>query len=81
MPVNDHLTLDFSQEQLQSIIHEYGQDRFSHKIARAIVQARLKTSIDSTHQLSKIIADAVSGRHGQWPLGQRHPALKTYTLK
>lgn len=64
---------EYSEEQLARIIYTYGEERYSRKIARAIVQARVKNPIESTKKLSDIIKSCVpyNGKGG-------HPAKKTF---
>ena len=45
----------YSLQDLVKIFRDYGQERFSGKIARAIVRAREKTPISSTGQLARVI--------------------------
>lgn len=60
------------QEQLQRIIAEYGEERRSQQIARAIVAAR---PIASTDELAKIIENTMPKRLGRKKI---HPATKTF---
>jgi len=65
-------TLPF--EELRRIFWEYGQERFSGPIARAIVKERAEGPIATTTQLAEIIANAV-------PAAARrdgHPARKAF---
>ena len=50
---------DYDEEALYKIFHEYGEERFSNRIAKAIVAARKIKSIDTTGELVKIIEKAV----------------------
>ena len=63
------------EEELANVIYEYGEERFSRQIAKAIVTARRKAKIDSTIQLAEIIADAVPGFYRN---GRINPATKTF---
>ncbi|RUS22203.1 MraW methylase family-domain-containing protein [Endogone sp. FLAS-F59071] len=49
----------FPQEQLSDIIYQYGEERFSRKIAAAIVQARQEQPLATTSELAAIIQGAV----------------------
>lgn len=60
------------KEDIAFIIRKYGEDRWAHKIADAIVAARRKERITRTVQLADIIAAAVPRR------GKRHPATNTF---
>ena len=50
---------NYDEEELYKIFHEYGEERFSNRIAKAIVAARKIKSIDTTGELVKIIEKAV----------------------
>ena len=45
----------YSEERLAKIFHDYGEERFSKKIAKAIVEARKIFSVETTGELVKII--------------------------
>jgi 16S rRNA (cytosine1402-N4)-methyltransferase len=62
-----------SEEGLADIIYNYGEERLSRPISRAIVAARKSAPIRSTRQL----ADIVSGVIRQRP-GDIHPATRTF---
>jgi len=49
----------FRQEDLQKIFKEFGEERFSHRIAKAIVKERAAGEINSTFQLKPIIEKAI----------------------
>jgi 16S rRNA (cytosine1402-N4)-methyltransferase len=57
---------------LERILREYGEERFSGKIARAIVRWRSKKPIDTCSELSAIVAGEFRGR------GKFHPATRTF---
>jgi 16S rRNA (cytosine1402-N4)-methyltransferase len=65
----------FSERQLADLIFNYGEERFSRRISRAIVNRRRQGSLNSTAELSKIIAGAI-------PRARRprkiHPATRTF---
>lgn len=63
------------EEELANIIYEYGEERFSRMIARAIVEARRKQKIESTAQLVEIITNAVPAFYRK---GKINPATKTF---
>ena len=58
------------EKELADLIWQYGEDRFSRRIARAIVQAR---PLRTTRQLAEVIAKA-SGKQS----GRIHPATRTF---
>ena len=59
------------ERELADLIWRYGEERFSRRIARAVVRAR---PVTTTVQLAEIVARSVPGR---WPRG-RHPATRTF---
>jgi 16S rRNA (cytosine1402-N4)-methyltransferase len=61
---------DFREEDLANLIWEFGEERFSRRIARAIVAARPLTT---TTQLANIISRAQPDRHSRI-----HPATRTF---
>lgn len=63
----------YDAEDLAAIIYEYGEDRLSRRIARAIVQAREKAPIETTVQLAEIVKRAYPG----FSKGI-HPARRTF---
>lgn len=46
---------NFAEDEIADILWRYGEERASRRIARAIVEARLKNQIDRTIQLAEII--------------------------
>ncbi|MBI5374073.1 MAG: 16S rRNA (cytosine(1402)-N(4))-methyltransferase RsmH [Candidatus Schekmanbacteria bacterium] len=69
------LVNECSAHELKRIIKEYGEERWSGKIAAAIVQSRKKEEISSTHQLADIISNSIPRKF--WP-SRIHPATKTF---
>ncbi|MEW6422451.1 MAG: 16S rRNA (cytosine(1402)-N(4))-methyltransferase RsmH [Deinococcota bacterium] len=63
----------YEEEELAAIIYEYGEERHSRRIARAIVQARERAAIQSTLQLAEIVKRAYPG----FSKGI-HPARRTF---
>ena len=61
--------------ELRTIITNYGEERYAHRIAEAIVRNRDEKPITTTGQLADIIKSAVPAlyRHGRI-----HPATKTF---
>lgn len=51
----------YSEEKLADIIFEYGEERFSRRIARSIVRARELERITTTGQLAEIVRKSVQG--------------------
>ncbi len=46
---------DWSEKSLADIIYGYGEEKYSRKIAKGIVEARKKHKIETTKDLVKII--------------------------
>lgn len=65
----------YSEQALQEILWKLGQERFSKRIASAIVRARMRARIVNTAQLARIIFEAVPAfyRHGRL-----HPATRSF---
>ena len=59
-----------NEGELADVIFQYGEERRSRAIARAIVRSR---PILTTGQLAQVVARAVGGRRGR-----RHPATRTF---
>jgi 16S rRNA (cytosine1402-N4)-methyltransferase len=61
------LIRDLSESELADLIFQYGEERYSRRIARAIVQARGNGPIESTWKLAAVVERAVpaSYRHGR----------------
>jgi 16S rRNA (cytosine1402-N4)-methyltransferase len=62
----------YSEKDLAFIIWKYGEERFSRKIARAIVYARKIKPVTSCRELAEIIEKAVGRR------GRIHPATRAF---
>ena len=60
----------YSETELARLIRTYGEESFSHQIARLIVRER---PIKSTLHLARLVEQAVGGRRGRI-----HPATKTF---
>ena len=62
------------ESELADLIHEYGEERYSRRIARAIARAREQEPIETTTRLAEIVRRAVprSRRPGL------HPATRTF---
>ena len=62
-----------TEAELAETIYRYGEDRYSRRIARAIVKARTTQPIQSTQTLRELLESA-------YPPGKRrsHPARKTF---
>ncbi|MBN1524432.1 MAG: 16S rRNA (cytosine(1402)-N(4))-methyltransferase RsmH [Spirochaetales bacterium] len=63
-----------SEQEIARILFEYGEERASRRIARAIVEARKQSPIKTTTQLAGIVKKAV----GQAGKSKINPATKTF---
>ena len=61
------------EQEIASVIKEFGEERFARRMAAAIVRERAEKPIEGTVQLAKILADA----HPAWERG-KHPATKAF---
>ncbi|HXK48705.1 MAG TPA: 16S rRNA (cytosine(1402)-N(4))-methyltransferase RsmH [Deltaproteobacteria bacterium] len=62
----------YDEETLGRIIREYGEERFSRRIARRIVESR---PLDTTHSLANVVCRAIPRKF--WP-ERIHPATRTF---
>ena len=67
-----HVVNTYSQEQLRQILRDYGEERFSNRIARAIIIARKKETIKTCQELAEVVRRAIPGR------SKIHPATRTF---
>ncbi len=65
----------YSEEDLARVIFEYGEERFSRKIASAIVKQRAISPIETTYQLSDLIKSVIPAASRQ---DGPHPAKRTF---
>lgn len=68
------LLRDAEEAELADIIFRHGEERFSRRIARAIVQARREAPVERTGQLAEIVRRAVPRRGYQ----RIDPATRTF---
>jgi len=66
---------EFNAEQLATVIYGYGDEKYSRRIARAIVEAREESPIETSGKLAEIIKRAVPFYYRN---GKNHPATKTF---
>ncbi len=62
-------------ETLADLIHEFGEERFSRRIARRIATARAKEPIRSAREFARIVTSAIPR---QYPPPRIHPATRTF---
>ncbi|MCM1328485.1 MAG: 16S rRNA (cytosine(1402)-N(4))-methyltransferase RsmH [Ruminococcus sp.] len=63
-----------SQEELARIMFEYGEEKFSRKIAELTVKRRAEKPIETTSQLAEIIGEAVPAKFKR----EKNPCKKTF---
>lgn len=73
MPASDMVN-SMEPEDLARILFEYGEERDSRRIARAIVRSREEQPIETTAQLAQVVEKAVGGRRG----ARLHPATRVF---
>jgi 16S rRNA (cytosine1402-N4)-methyltransferase len=66
---------EWDERRLARLLREYGEERYSHQIARAVVRARRKEELTSTQQLVEAIKSAVPVPA---QFGSGHPARRTF---
>jgi len=62
-----------SENKLRHILFKYGEERFSSRIARAIIRHRREKLIETTKELADIVKRAYPKTHQK-----KHPATKTF---
>jgi 16S rRNA (cytosine1402-N4)-methyltransferase len=69
------LVAQSSERDLADAIFQYGEERFSRRIARALVEARREAPVDTTGRLAAIVRRAIPHRGGHVRID---PATKTF---
>ncbi len=67
-PTAADLVNRLSSEDLANLIYEFGEERFSRRIARRVVEARQGNPIRTTGQLADLIRRSVPGRSRHGPI-------------
>ena len=68
-----------SQRDIGEVLKDYGEERFAHAIAKALVAARSERSISTTGQLAALVEKAVPTREpGQHPATRSFQALRIF---
>ena len=68
-----------SEQTIEKVIREYGEERFAFQIAKAIAASRAVGPISSTRQLAEIVAHAVKTREkGKDPATRTFQAIRIY---
>lgn len=80
MRMNNQIGVNASQwinkareEEIANVLFEYGEERYSRRIAKAIVWARKEQPLNDTKQLAEIIKRA----HPRWEK-KKHPATRSF---
>lgn len=68
-----HIIASATETELSDIFFLYGEERYSRKIARIIVEERKLKPITTTAQLAEIVTKAVSSKRGK-----THPATRVF---
>ena len=75
-PLSAHNVVnEWDYESLRRILYDYGEERYAPRIARAIVEARGKGSIQTTGQLVEIIKSAMPAPALR---EKQHPAKRSF---
>ncbi len=68
-----------TQQEIGEVLRDYGEERFAHAIAKAIVAARSECGIATTGQLAALVEKAVRTREpGQHPATRSFQALRIF---
>lgn len=65
---------EYSKEDLTRIFKDFGEEKFSYRIAEAILRARNHKTIETTTELAEIIAESVPASYRR----EGHPARKCF---
>ena len=65
---------DIGEEELASVLWQYGEEKFSRRIARAIVAIRAEKPITTTAELSEIVTRAIPFKRPQ----DKHAATRSF---
>ena len=71
----EYIVNNYKEQDLARIIFEYGEEKFSRKIARNICEYRKNKKIETTGELVKIIEKSIPGKFRE---KNSHPAKKTF---
>lgn len=69
------LVNEFEEKELADLIYKYGEERYSRRIAQAIVRERAVEPITSAFQLAEIVAHSVPAAYRH---GRIHAATRTF---
>jgi 16S rRNA (cytosine1402-N4)-methyltransferase len=65
----------YPESELARVIWEYGEERFSRRIAEKICRAREQYPIETTSQLAQIVREGIPAKYRNAP---QHPARRTF---
>lgn len=65
---------EYSEKELKKILSEYGEEKFSDRIARNIVAARSKSRIETVGRLNEIINESIPAKSKN----DGHPSKRTF---
>ncbi|MGC8554018.1 MAG: 16S rRNA (cytosine(1402)-N(4))-methyltransferase RsmH [Candidatus Acidulodesulfobacterium sp.] len=69
----------YQEREIADIIYKYGDEKFSRRIAKSIVEYRKKNkSIETPSELAAIVRKAVYGGYGKFRRFKTDPATKTF---
>lgn len=71
----EYIINNYKEQDLARIIFEYGEEKFSRKIARNICEYRKNKKIETTGELVKIIEKSIPGKFRE---KNSHPAKRTF---
>lgn len=71
----EYIVNNYKEEDLARIIYEYGEEKFSRRIAKNICEYREKEKITTTSKLVEIIEKSIPKSHNE---KQGHPAKRTF---
>ena len=74
-PTAADLLSSLSEEELAQVFFDYGEERFSRRIARRIVETRRHAPIQTTRQLAELVRQSVPGRFRHGPID---PATRVF---
>jgi 16S rRNA (cytosine1402-N4)-methyltransferase len=66
-----------SEPEITQVLRDFGEERYARRIAKAVVQARVRTPLVSTRQLAELIAAVVPrAERGQHPATRSFQAIR-----
>jgi 16S rRNA (cytosine1402-N4)-methyltransferase len=68
-----------NERDLADLIYQYGEERYSRRIARKIVETRRRAPLATTEQLAQLVRSCVPRPRGKGPRGKRGPTIDPAT--